>query len=161
MTEAQVNNILAYTVNINRVVTTLLGKPQAPRPDAIPATARTLPHGAPLTPTTVAAAGGAGMYGNYIPLFVEIFKQVKAIFVPNPAEVLTQFTGGKEYAFSTQRGLEDAIAAIGNELHAQYIISYHPDNKLEGGFHEIKVSVNQQGAKARTRPGYWMAGVPE
>jgi len=162
MTEAQIHNIQAYTVNINRLVTTLLGKAQPPRPDPIPTTARTLPPGAAVTPTTVAAAGGAGMYGNYIPMFVEIFKQVKGIFVSNPAEVLTRYTGGKEYAFSSQRGLEEALTKIGSELHSQYIISYSPNNKLEGGFHEIRVVVpSDPQAKARTRPGYWMAAVPD
>jgi hypothetical protein len=162
MTEAQIHNVQAYTVNINRVVTTVLGKPQAPRPDSIPTTARTLPPGAAVTPTTVAAAGGAGMYGNYIPGFVEIFKQVKGIFVANPAEVLTRYTGGKEYSFSSRRGLEDALMKIGGDLHAQYIISYSPNNKLEGGFHEIRVVVTSDPrARARTRPGYWMAAVPE
>jgi VWFA-related protein len=162
MTEAQINNIQAYTVNINRVVTTLFGRPQPPRPDPIPTTARTLPPGAAVTPTTVAAAGGAGMYGNYIPAFVEIFKQVKGIFVDNPAEVLTRYTGGKEFAFSSQRGLEDALTKVGSDLNSQYIISYSPSNKLEGGFHEIRVVVTSDPkAKVRTRPGYWMAAVPE
>jgi VWFA-related protein len=162
MTEAQIHNIQAYTVNINRMVTTIFGKAQPPRPDAIPTTARTLPPGAAVTPTTVAAYGGAGMYGNYIPMFVEIFKQVKAIFVPNPAEVLTQYTGGQEYSFSSQRGLEQALTKIGSDLHAQYIISYSPSNKLEGGFHEIRVVVTANArVKVRTRPGYWMAAVPD
>jgi VWFA-related protein len=162
MTEAQIHNVQAYTVNINRVVTTVFAKPQAPRPDAIPTTARNMPPGAAVTPTTVAAAGGAGMYGNYIPGFVEIFKQVKGIFVANPAEVLTRYTGGKEYSFSSQRGLEDALTKIGSDLRAQYIISYTPNNKLEGGFHEIRVVVTSDPrARVRTRPGYWMAAVPE
>jgi len=162
MTEAQIHNIQAYTVNINRVVTTLFGKAQPPRPDAIPTTARTLPPGAAVTPTTVATFGGAGMYGNYIPMFIEIFKQVKGIFVSNPAEVLTNYTGGKEFSFSTQRGLEEALTKIGSDLHAQYIISYSPNNKLEGGFHTIRVIVTANGkARVRTRPGYWMAAVPE
>jgi VWFA-related protein len=162
MTEAQINNIQAYTVNINRVVTTLYGRAQAPRPDAIPTTARTLPPGAAVTPTTVAAYGGSGMYGNYIPMFVEIFKQVKGIFVANPAEVLTRYTGGKEFSFSSQRGLEEALTKIGTDLHAQYIISYSPNNKLEGGFHTIRVVITADArAKVRTRPGYWMAAVPD
>ncbi len=162
MTEAQIYNVQAYTVNINRVVTTLFARPEPPRPDPVATTARNMPPGAAVTPTTVAAAGGAGMYGNYIPGFVEIFKQVKGIFVDNPAEVLTRYTGGKEYSFSSQRGLQDALMKIGNELGSQYIISYSPNNKLEGGFHEIRVVVTSDpNARVRTRPGYWMAAVPE
>ena len=164
MTEVQLNNVLAYTVNISRLVSELTAKGQPPRPAPMPATARTMPAGGDATPTTNAQNNGAGMYGNYIPIFVEIFKQVKYIFVENPAEVLTKFSGGHEFSFATERGLEHAITKIGDELHAQYIITYNPNNKLEGGWHDIRVEVNRPALALktiRTRPGYWMAGVPE
>ncbi len=57
-----------------------------------------------------------------------------------------------------QRGLEDAVAKIGSELHSQYLVSYRPNNKEEGGFHEITVQIaNRRDVKAHTRPGYWLA----
>jgi len=164
MIEAQVNNVLAYTVNMNRLVSTFRGKGLPPRPDPFPATARAMPAAAAVTPTTAAQFNGAGMYGNYVPVFVEIFKQVKAIFVDNPAEVLTKFTGGHEFSFTSEHGLEQAIAKIGDELHAQYIISYMPNNKIEGGWHDIRIEVKRPDLSikhVRTRPGYWMAAVPE
>jgi VWFA-related protein len=164
MTEAQINNVLAYTVNMNRLVTTLTAKGLPPRSDPFPATARHMPAGGDATPTTAAQNNGADMYGNYIPVFVEIFKQVKAIFVSNPAEVLTKFTGGHEFAFSSEKALEHALARIADELHSQYIISYTPNNKIEGGWHDIHVEVSRPDVAIktiRTRPGYWMAGVPE
>jgi hypothetical protein len=40
-------------------------------------------------------------------------------------------------------------------------LSYSPNNKLEGGYHRIRVDVAHEGYKVRTRPGYWMAGVPD
>ena len=55
----------------------------------------------------------------------------------------------------------NAIAAIGTEIRSQYILSYNPDNKVEGGFHKIVVIVNRPELNVRTRPGYWMAGVPD
>jgi VWFA-related protein len=104
--------------------------------------------------------GGQGASAQFIPLMVEIFKSSKAIFVDNPAEVFAKGTGGTEISFAKQKGLEEAISKIGSEIHSQYLISYNPNNKEEGGFHEIDVEVNSRDAKTvRTRPGYWLASV--
>ena len=48
-----------------------------------------------------------------------------------------------------------------HELHSQYIITYNPNNKDEGGWHDIKVTVSRSDSKVRARPGYWMATVNE
>ena len=160
LTEMQFQNISVYTVNINRLITTFTAKAPAPRPDPIPPGGRHLPAGAMNDPTTVAQSTGQ-WNGSVIPLFVEIFRDIKAIFISNPAEVYTKFTGGRERSFTTQGALESAISDIGEELHSQYMISYNPNNKIEGGFHEIKIEVARPGLNVRTRPGYWMAGVPE
>lgn len=75
---------------------------------------------------------------------------------------MTKYTGGREFGFATQRGLEEAISKIGEELHSHYLISYNPGNtKLEGGWHSIRIEVRKQGYEVRTRPGYWMAAVPQ
>jgi hypothetical protein len=60
-----------------------------------------------------------------------------------------------------ERGLEDAIASIGAEIHSQYMLNYHPkpDTLLQGGFHQLQVTVDYPRARARTRPGYWLAPV--
>jgi VWFA-related protein len=165
---AQLNNILFYPVSVNRLVTTLTAKPMAPRPDPLPPGARPLPAGVPPTPeNTRQTVAGASNSASFIPLFVEIFKQVKAIFVDNPVEVFTEYTGGREHSFITQRDLERAITNIGQELHSQYLISYSPNNKMEAGFHDIKVELLdrtgrlRRDLKVRCRPGYWMAAVPQ
>jgi len=162
MTYAQLHNVLIYTVNINRVVTLLTSQPPPARPDPLPPAARPLPAGVPATPETVRQSTGYGISGDAVPLFVEIFRQAKSIFVDNPAEVFTEYTGGREYAFSTQRGLEEALHKISEELRSQYILSYTPNNKLEGGFHEIKVQIaGRRDVQVNTRTGYWMAAVPD
>jgi VWFA-related protein len=168
LTLAQINNVTIETVNINRLVTTLTSKAQPPRPDAIPPTARTLPANVPPTPDAARQMGmSSANSANFIPLFVEIFKQVKAIFVPNPAEVFTKYTGGREYSFISQKDLEKAIQDVGQELHNQYLLSYSPNDKMEAGFHEISVQVLDKLSRPRrdvkilTRPGYWMAAVPD
>lgn len=155
---AEFQNVNLYAVNIPRVVTALTAKAPPPRPDPIPATAHGMPAGAAVTPDTTS---GIRNYGNVMPAFEEIIRGVKAIFIPNPVEVFTKYTGGKEHNFVDLKGLEEAIASIGNELHAQYLITYSPSNKSEGGYHEIKVVVNRPGLTVRTRPGYWMAAIPQ
>jgi hypothetical protein len=118
-----------------------------------------MPSGVPATPNTVMQTKGTeGGSAQFVPLMVEIFKDAKSIFVHNPAEVFTKGTGGEQFGFVKQRGLEDAISKIGAELHSQYLISYNPSNKDEGGFHEISVEViGRRDLKTRTRPGYWLA----
>lgn len=161
-TELQLFNVDVFTLNINRLVTRLTDKPEVPRPDPFPAGSRPLPGMASPDPQTTAQIYGAPGYAvDFVPVVQEIFTAAKAIFIKNPAEVYTKFTGGREYAFTTERGLENAIAAIGSEIHSQYLLSYSPNNKLEGGFHEIKVEVNRPQLRVRTRPGYWMAAVQD
>jgi len=168
LTLAQINNVLFYPVSVNRLLTTFTAKQMAPRPDPFPAGARPLPAGVAPTPEAARATiAGPANSANFIPLFVEIFKQVKAIFIDNPVEVFTQYTGGREHSFITQRDLEQAIQSIGQELHSQYLVSYSPNNKLEGGWHDIRVELldpygrERRGVKTRYRPGYWMAAVPD
>ena len=157
----QLNNVEVYSVDMSRFVATLSAKPNPPRPDAMPPAARqgTLPMNVPATPTTVQQTFGQnGGRAEFLPLLKEILKDVKDIFVDNPVEVFTKGTGGQEFSFVRQRGLEDAVARIGEELHSQYMITYRPNNREDAGFHEIAVTVTGvPGAKVRTRPGYWSA----
>lgn len=158
--DLQFGNVVFYSVNINRLVTSLLTKPQAPRPPAIPAGARNMPPGALQTPESINAH--TGHYGgNAAPLIGEIFRQGKGMFVDNELELYTKATGGSERSFLTYSDLERVISDIGEELHSQYMLSYSPSNTEKGGFHEIRVEVNRRGLKVRTRPGYWMAAIPK
>ncbi len=165
---AQFANVLVYPVVINRLITTLTAKAPPPRPDPYPAGARPLPPNVPPTPDNVrASVSGSANSISFIPAFVEIFKQAKGIFIANPVEVFAKYTGGREFPFITQKDLETAIQKVGEELHSQYTLSYKPDNKMEAGWHEIKVDVMDRSGRARrdvnilTRPGYWMAAVPD
>jgi VWFA-related protein len=156
---AQLANVSVYSVDISRVSSSLTAPPPVPRPNNLPPAMTPLPPGVPATPTTVMqTTGSQGGSAQFVPLMVEIFKDVKSIFVDNPVEMFTKGTGGDEFGFMRQHGLEDAIEHIGAELHSQYLISYNPNNKDEGGFHQITVEVaDMRGVKVRTRPGYWLA----
>lgn len=159
--DAQLANVSVYSVDISRFVTTLSAKQMPPRPDPMPPAARAgaLPPGVPATPTTVAQTfGQQGGRAEFLPLLLEIYKDVKSIFIDNPLEVFTKGTGGTEFGFMRQKGLEEAISKIGEELHSQYLIAYHPNDMGEGGFHQIQVEIEgHPDVKVRTRPGYWLA----
>lgn len=157
--DAELSNVTIYSVNISHIVTSLTGDPLPPRPDSIPPEARNLPGGMPNTPTTAAQVKGLGNRIDFTPALKEIYKGVKAIFVDNPSVIFTRETGGEEFSFMRQRGYEDAVARIGEEIHSQYMITYSPNNKNEGGYHEIEVRVLRPEYTVRTRPGYYIASV--
>jgi VWFA-related protein len=158
---AQTNNIIVYSVNLNRLVSNLAKKMDPPRTPHMPPAARgPMPGGAPQTPTTVANMTGWGAEaGDVTPLIKELLVQVKSVFVPNPLEVFTRHTGGREYAFLTQRDLEEVVTRLGEELHSQYLINYTPNNREQAGWHDIKVTVgaSPKNYEVRTRPGYYTA----
>ncbi len=157
LTEAEFANVTIFSVDISSLVATLTGEAIPPRPPSIPATAQHIPAGGAQTPTTIEQ----NYYnGNYIPVFVDIFKAAKSIFIDDTLDVFTRFTGGKQYSFVSERSLENAVQAIGEELHSQYLLSYVPSDLTEGGFHEIRVEVNRPNLEVRTRPGYWVAARP-
>jgi VWFA-related protein len=158
--DAQLTNVSIYTVNISRMVTALTSKQEAQRPEAQPATAyaSNIPHGV-ATPTSVGQMTQANNRVEFVPAFKEIYKVVKGIFIANPSEVFTHETGGQQFSFLKERGLEDAIQAISDDIHSQYILSYNPNNKDEGGYHEILVRLEDKNLKPRTRPGYYLASI--
>lgn len=156
----QVNNVIFYGVDMSRFLTTLTAPPNPGRPDNNPPAMHSMPGLTPSTPTTVAQATGANAgRAEFIPLMLEIFKDVKAIFVDNPVELFTKGTGGSEFGFHSQRTLEEAIQSVGEQLHSEYTISYSPNNRMEGGFHKIVVDVtgHPEVKRTQTRPGYWLA----
>jgi VWFA-related protein len=158
--DLQFANISFYGVDMPRLVTTLTAPPPVGRPDNLPPAMHSLPGGVASTPTTVQQTYGTnGGRAEFIPLMVELFKDVKAIFRDNPVEAFTKGTGGSEFSFYRQRGLQEAIQKVGAELHSQYLVSYTPNNKDEGGFHEISVTISgaPEVKKTQTRPGYWLS----
>jgi VWFA-related protein len=157
--EAQFKDVIVYTVNVSRFMSTWTRKnPDVPRPPAIPAAAgHSMAGGGALNPNTQMQNSGYAN-GNVLPAFVEIFRQAKALFIDNPAEAYTKFTGGREYGFINEGGLERAISNLGNELHSQYLLSYRVPQDAEGGYHDIEVKVMRPDLEVRARHGYWIAG---
>ncbi len=102
LTEAQFANVSIYSLDISTVVAALTDPGMPPRPPSIPPEAQHLPGGYAATPTTI----DQNYYmGNYIPVFVDIFKAVKSVFVDDTLDVFTRFTGGREYSFVGEKSL--------------------------------------------------------
>jgi hypothetical protein len=115
--------------------------------------------GIPSTPTSAAQNFGLSNRAQFVPLLKEIFIDTKGIFVQDHTTQFARATGGSEYSFVRQRGLEDAIQKISQNLHSQYLISYAPSNAGEGGFHTIQVTIDREPTfTAHTRPGYYVGG---
>lgn len=155
--DAQLSNVVVYTVDITQLAVRLTEKAAPPRPNPIDITAQPTVGGNPPTPTTDSQSYGPSQV-QFMPLLQEIYKDTKRIFIDSPSEVFAKGTGGAEFTFLKQKGLEDAVQRISQEIRSQYLISYNPNNKGEPGFHAISVSLENPRYVAKTRPGYWLGG---
>jgi VWFA-related protein len=90
--------------------------------------------------------------GSLIDIFTEISQAEK----PDNSAILTRTTGGRAINFLKKDALEEAIQAIGAEVHRQYIVSFAPRPGKAGEYHTIHVQVKgRKDLTARTREGYW------
>jgi VWFA-related protein len=155
MTEVDFANVYIYAVDISHLLASLTSKAQPNRPSqySLPPGATPLPLGQINTATTESQMN----MGNWIPALKDIFDAAKGVFVPDPLDVYTKYTGGRQFSFKSQKTLERDVAQIGDELHSQYLLTYSPNNLEEGGYHHITVEVMKPGLSVRTRDGYWLA----
>jgi len=160
---AEINNVEVYAVDMSRFVAEISGKSRrVPRPDLLPPTRLQgrMPAFVPAEPTSVENTFGLnGQRAEFIPLLKELKRDIEDVSVDNPVELMTKGTGGKEYSFMRQRGLEEAIEDLAGALHNQYTVTYMPDNRGVAGFHDIEVKLTgvPGKVKVRARPGYWVA----
>ena len=90
--------------------------------------------------------------GNLLNIFTELHQRGK----PDAAQQLTKATGGRAASFVTRDALEQAIQAIADEVHRQYIVSFQPAKSEPGLFHAIRIEVKgRPEVLVRTRTGYW------
>lgn len=69
-------------------------------------------------------------------------------------EAMARATGGAEFPFTKLTGLEAAIEKLGEELHAQYVLSFTPKSPTPG-YHALTVTVALPKVTIRARPGYF------
>jgi len=73
----------------------------------------------------------------------------------NAVQALTRETGGMDFPFTSERGMENAIQRLGVEVHGQYILSF---SRLEHavGMHKIDVLLpGHPDLLIRARRAYW------
>jgi VWFA-related protein len=157
LTEAEMNNVVIYSMNVSQLLAALTSTAQPNRPDPRP------PGGSWVAPgvTSTATTESQMNMGNWVPALKDVFDAAKGVFVKDPLDVYTQYTGGRQCGFKSDKALANCVAQIGEELHSQYLLSYTPTNIADAGFHRIVVEVLKPGYKVRARDGYWIAGRPE
>jgi VWFA-related protein len=75
------------------------------------------------------------------------------------ATLLSRTSGGRTFSFLRQDGLENAIQAVGQEVHRQYIVTFQPKPDAPGVYHSLRAEVKgRPELHVRTRAGYWSAG---
>ena len=90
--------------------------------------------------------------GSLFDIFTSLAQQTKV----DAAALLSRTTGGRTWGFLKQSGLEEAIHAVADEAHQQYIVSFAPKPDAPGVFHYLRAEVKgRPELKVRTRTGYW------
>jgi len=154
--KAQLANVTIYSVGLSTTRAELKGKPRdnAPTPIAPPGiNTMPPPPGRAPSPGNESTSSGADLLGLAIWAVEHADNKVK----DHAMEVACVATGGAHLSTYKDRSIEKAIDEIGGELHAQYTISYSPNDADAVGYHEIKVEVDRKGLKVRARPGYYVA----
>jgi VWFA-related protein len=97
---------------------------------------------------------GLMQFGKEVPTAPNVFEAV--LKQGRVADVFALATGGRHDSFFRQNTVERLIAEIGEELHAQYILSFAPVAGEAQGFRILRASVsNRPELNVRTRSGYW------
>ena len=74
------------------------------------------------------------------------------------AQQLALETGGAQFSFLKQSGLDRIITETGADLHSQYILSFTPPSDAAIGLHNIEVRVKGAAKyRIRARRAYWVA----
>jgi len=154
--QAQLSNVTIYSVGLSTTRAELQAKPKDPVPQATPPGTFGLPPqpGVAQTPDSEAARYGSG---NLLALAAWAVQHIKDQVKDQALEVAATATGGAHLSTFKDRSIEKAIDEIGGELHSQYSISYTPTGGNDAGYHEIKVQVDRDGLRVRSRPGYYIA----
>jgi VWFA-related protein len=107
------------------------------------------------SPFLSALSGPAGSQpppGNLLNVFTELGQQTKG----DAAALLTAVTGGRVINYLKKDSVEEAIQAVGAEIHRQYLVSFQPQPAPAGQYHAIRIVVKDRpDLSARTRAGYW------
>jgi VWFA-related protein len=159
---AQLSDIMFYAVRLSSLSARLFREPeqkQSPFPPGIQS--RPIAPGGVATPTTMQQSYGYQATPNMIPIIIDLVRGVKNLVFNNPLELMAKGTGGMDYSPRTEDGLQESIAKIGEDIRSQYLLSYRPNNRNQGGiYHHIRVETPYEQLKVRARPGYLYGPAP-
>ncbi len=157
---AHIGNITIYSIGLSTASAQLRAPPAytGPAPIGPPGTFPVpIRPGMPMNPTmeTMEAQPPANL--DVIGLAKWLLQTGKSVVSQSSLEAASNSTGGMEISPKKDRVIEQAMDAIGGELHAQYTLGYQPPGGEKPGYHTITVTVDRPGVTVRTRPGYYIA----
>jgi len=156
---AQLANTSIYTIGLSSTAAAFRKPPEPPPPvEAGPTGTYPMPPppGTAQTSDTVSQQmGNGGM--PLLPLIIWMVQHGVNAMGKNSLELAADGTGGIYMGTFRDRSIERAMNAIGNSLHAEYLLGYTPPGDQPYGYHEIEVRVLAPHLKIRTRPGYYLA----
>ncbi len=83
------------------------------------------------------------------------YAQLFRFATTNHMRALALATGGSDYPFLRERGIEKIVEQLGVEVHSQYILSF-PQRQNAPGMHRIEVTVpGRSDLRIRSRRAYW------
>lgn len=155
--EAQLANVTIYSIGLSTTAAELRRKPESSAPPEItpPGTFGPPPQpGVPQTPGTEAQREGNM---NLLALGIWLVEHASDEIRKQQLEIASSATGGTHISTHRDRSIQKAVDDVGGELHAQYVLDYRPRGADSFGYHEIRVTVDREHLKVRTRPGYYLA----
>lgn len=94
-------------------------------------------------------------HGGGVP-FLQIAMELSRLAKVNIAEALTRYTGGVHAGFTRLSTLEDRLAALGNDIHSSYVLTFVPALNSPG-YHSLSLTVRgHPEAAVHYRSGYWI-----
>ncbi|HKV28419.1 MAG TPA: VWA domain-containing protein [Candidatus Acidoferrales bacterium] len=156
---AQLANISIYTIGLSTTAAEFRKKPEAAKPIEVspPGTYPEPPvPGTAQTPDSLKEQmGGNGV--PLLPIIIWLVQHGANALGQNSLALASQGTGGLHIGTFKDSSIERAMNQIGNDLHGEYLLAYHPSGNEAYGYHNIEVRVTQPKLKIRTRPGYYLA----
>ncbi|HVA72511.1 MAG TPA: VWA domain-containing protein [Candidatus Limnocylindrales bacterium] len=156
---AQLANISIYTIGLSSTAAQLRQKPEAAQqPQVSPPGTYPVPPvpGTAQTPDALnEQMGGNGV--PLLPIIIWLVEHGANALGQNSLAIISQGTGGLHVGTIKDRSIEKAMNEIGNDLHGEYLLAYHPRGSERYGYHNIEVRVTKPHLKIRTRPGYYLA----
>lgn len=155
---AQLAGISVYTIALSALEADLRRRPEETPVRRSPYPPGVFPGppvpGQPQTPTTEAQARYARV--DLMSAITTLVRTLRDAAGQDVLELYAQGTGGLHYSTLSQSALEDTLNHIGQDLHNQYLLTYRPSTRDQGGFHRIEVRLSRPGVVLRTRPGYYL-----